>query len=237
MEYWPQEIPITFDGDVCPLILFSRLQEAARALGFEYCAFGMQMPFPLSKPRLEMFNNYPAPWRSHYAHMHYAITDPSIAHGRRSTTPTLWSDELFLSAPALWSEARGAGLRHGRIQSCLETSGTGSMLTLARSSEPITPAELQHHGHRLVWLGQVAHQAFARLLSPHNKLLPDSRLTSREIEVLRWTADGKTTSQISDILLISDHTVNFHIKNAVFKLQTKNKTAAAVRAALMGILS
>jgi LuxR family quorum-sensing system transcriptional regulator SolR len=30
--------------------------------------------------------------------------------------------------------------------------------------------------------------------------------------------------------------VNFHVKNAVTKLQTTNKTAATVRAAMLGLL-
>jgi LuxR family transcriptional regulator len=62
------------------------------------------------------------------------------------------------------------------------------------------------------------------------------RLTAREIEVLRWTAHGKTVDEISVLLAISVNTVNFHIKNAVAKLHAANKTAAAVRAAMLGLL-
>ncbi|MBF3912595.1 LuxR family transcriptional regulator, partial [Burkholderia pseudomallei] len=32
-------------------------------------------------------------------------------------------------------------------------------------------------------------------------------------------------------------TVNFHVKNAILKLRTANKTAAVVRAAMLGLLS
>ena len=61
-------------------------------------------------------------------------------------------------------------------------------------------------------------------------------LTAREIEVLKWTADGKTSADISSLLDVSENTVNFHVKNAVTKLQTTNKTAATVRAAMLGLL-
>jgi LuxR family transcriptional regulator len=61
-------------------------------------------------------------------------------------------------------------------------------------------------------------------------------LTAREIEVLKWTADGKTSADISSLLAVSENTVNFHVKNAVFKLQSTNKTAATVRAAMLGLL-
>ena len=58
-----------------------------------------------------------------------------------------------------------------------------------------------------------------------HKLLPEGeiRLTNRELAVLRWTGDGKTSSEISEIMGISDSTVNFHIRNAVAKLGTANK--------------
>jgi DNA-binding CsgD family transcriptional regulator len=237
MKHWPDEMPITIEGICCPHQLFERVQAAARDMGFEFCAFGLRMPFPLSRPNIKTFSNYPHAWRLRYAEMNYVAVDPSVAHGRRSMRPGLWDDSLFVDTPMMWSEARAAGLRHGRFQSHLETSGLGSMLTLARSNEEISVAELHSHALRLVWLNQVVHQAFANLLSPKCPLQPHDRLTQREVEVLQWTADGKTTGQISDILIISENTVNFHIKNAVFKLQASNKTAAAVRAAMLGMLS
>ena len=62
-------------------------------------------------------------------------------------------------------------------------------------------------------------------------------LSPREIEVLKWTADGKTADDIAEILNVSRNTINFHIKNAVRKLQAANKTAAVVKAAVSGLLS
>lgn len=63
-----------------------------------------------------------------------------------------------------------------------------------------------------------------------------SPLTAREVEVLRWTADGKTSGEIADIMNITEHTVNFHIKNSLVKLDASNKTAAVVKAAMTGLL-
>jgi len=62
------------------------------------------------------------------------------------------------------------------------------------------------------------------------------KLSPREIDVLRWTAEGKTSGEISDIMGISERTVNFHINNLMTKMNVTNKTAAAIRAALMGLL-
>lgn len=221
----------------CPQELFQRVLAAARQMGFDYCAFGMRLPFPLTRPLVHMFNNYPDSWRERYESQGYLATDPSVAYALQSTTPTAWSEEMFRDTPMLWSEARDVGLRHGWLQSTVETCGVAGMLTLARSSEAISACELKSIGTKLSWLAHVVHHVFAKALVAQHGPSVEARLTTREIEILRWTADGKTAGQISDILTISDNTVNFHIKNAMAKLRTSNKTSAAVRAAMMGILA
>ncbi len=62
-------------------------------------------------------------------------------------------------------------------------------------------------------------------------------LSQREREVLEWTACGKTAEEIARILDLSVRTVNFHVNTLVLKLQCCNKTAAVVRAALLGMLA
>ena len=87
------------------------------------------------------------------------------------------------------------------------------------------------------WLVNVSHLALSRIFKSEVKNNILQALTARETEVLRWTAEGKTSGEVSDILAVSEHTVNFHVKNAVAKLQTANKTAAVVRAAMLGLLN
>ncbi|MDE1960346.1 MAG: helix-turn-helix transcriptional regulator, partial [Xanthomonadaceae bacterium] len=52
----------------------------------------------------------------------------------------------------------------------------------------------------------------------------------REREVLRWTAVGKTVSEIAATLGISARTVTFHITNILRKLHAANKTEAVSKA-------
>jgi LuxR family transcriptional regulator len=65
---------------------------------------------------------------------------------------------------------------------------------------------------------------------------PSKRLSDREREILGWTADGKTTPEIAQILALTERTINFHMSNILKKLDAPNKTAAVMRAALLGIL-
>jgi DNA-binding CsgD family transcriptional regulator len=61
------------------------------------------------------------------------------------------------------------------------------------------------------------------------------QLTEREIEILKWTAVGKTADDIALILSMKKRTVHFHVANAVQKMGVCNKTAAVVQAALSGM--
>lgn len=55
-------------------------------------------------------------------------------------------------------------------------------------------------------------------------------LTSRELEVVRWTAQGKTSVEIGRILSLSDHTVNAYMTNAIKKLDCVNRTQLVAKA-------
>lgn len=55
-------------------------------------------------------------------------------------------------------------------------------------------------------------------------------LTRREVEVLRWIAEGKRDSEIATILGISPRTVNKHVEHLFAKLEVETRTAAAITA-------
>lgn len=216
--------------------LFGHIAELARLLDFEYCAYGIRMPVPVSRPKVALFNNYSPRWQERYSERGYLQVDPTVRHALQSTLPVVWSNSLFASAPDMWEEARASGLRVGWAQASRDAHGAVGLLTLARSEEPLTGSELAAHQARMSWLTQYAHAAMTRLLVP--KLAPETTvvLTAREKEVLRWTAEGKTAYEIALILSVSERTVNFHINNVITKLGTSNKTQAAVRAAALGLL-
>lgn len=216
--------------------LFSRVVDLAKELGFEYCAYGIRMPVPVSRPHVAMFNNYPQKWQQCYNTRGYLQVDPTVQHALKSTLPVVWSNKLFEPAQEMWEEARSHGLRVGWTQASRDPNGAVGLLTLARSTDPLTSGELRASEAKMSWLAQYAHAGMARLLIP--KLAPETQavITTREKEVLRWTAEGKTAYEISKILAVSERTVNFHVNNVVAKLGTSNKTHAAVKAAALGLL-
>lgn len=217
--------------------MFKVIERAGKALGFDFVAYMLRLPLPFSNPKTVHLNNYPPAWRERYESQNYVDVDPAVLHCSRTQLPVVWSRELFLPEPRLWEDMQLFGLRIGWAQSGLNAVGVGGMLTLARSNGPMSAEELGAKEMAMSWLVHISHLTLSRLLT--FKLLRRTRsgLTTREVEVLRWAADGKTSAEISNVLSISENTVNFHIKNAVLKLETANKTAAVVRAAMLGLLT
>lgn len=215
---------------------FAELSKAVKELGFDYCAYGMRMPLPLSNPKMFMLNNYATDWQERYVKENYLAIDPTVAHGMKSVLPLVWSERLFDDCPRFWEDAQAHGLRVGWAQSSYDARGIGGLLTLARSADPLSAPELRESAPKMAWLVQVAHEGMTRLLSEKVLLDAPANLTSREIEVLRWTADGKTSSEVGQIMNISERTVNFHVGNSIEKLGTTNKTAAVIKAAMLRLL-
>lgn len=66
---------------------------------------------------------------------------------------------------------------------------------------------------------------------------PEIHLTPREREILQRLAQGWDNKEISDVLNISDNSVEWHLKNIYTKLAVRNRTAAVVKAVQMGLLT
>lgn len=64
----------------------------------------------------------------------------------------------------------------------------------------------------------------------------NSPLTPRQTQCLYWAGFGKTSAEISQIVSISESTVNYHIKEAYAKLDTNGRQAALVKAMRAGYL-
>ena len=62
-------------------------------------------------------------------------------------------------------------------------------------------------------------------------------LSDREVQCLQLIAAGKTSWAIAEILGISQHTVNAHIRNIVRKLGVATRPQAVAEAMRRGVIS
>jgi DNA-binding NarL/FixJ family response regulator len=63
-----------------------------------------------------------------------------------------------------------------------------------------------------------------------------SRLTRRELEVMRLVASGRTNREIARDLFVSTRTVDMHVRNILVKLRARSRTEAAHKANEAGLL-
>lgn len=69
-------------------------------------------------------------------------------------------------------------------------------------------------------------------------ILPDSMpvISPRELEVIRWSSEGKTSVEIAIILGLSEHTINSYTTKILQKLQVVNRAQMVATAIRMGLI-
>jgi LuxR family quorum-sensing system transcriptional regulator SolR len=222
-----------------PEVVFRQAGNFIRSIGFEWFSYGIQIPTGVRSASIEVFNSFPTSWLSHYIDRSYISHDPTIRLCVQGDTPIIWSDAVFAGEEAsrIWSDARDFNLRFGISLPSWSRSVFG-VLSAARSSETMPAAELAEVVPKLTWLADNLHRCMHALIGP--RVISEEvvgRLSEREIEILGWTADGKTSWEIGRILGITERTVNFHVNNIVIKLKAQNKVQAAAKALSLGIIS
>lgn len=162
-------------------------------------------------------------------------TDPVRQHLARSRLPLNWQVEQLCL------------LHSGQIYPLLKTMGvTQGMSVAIHGKHAVSRLDFYSNATRQEMLPTNV-QADALLLGVYlqeaaeslwRKAAPDQgpTLSVRELECLRWSADGKTSSEIGLILGISQRTVYFHMKNVAMKLGVYSTRHAISRAVMMGII-
>lgn len=216
--------------------IFEVALNLTREMGFEYCAFALSPHSLVPHARTIRINNYPTEWNQRYETNNHAAQDPLLKHCSLSALPILWSEDVFCACPAFWEEKQSFGMRHGWSQSVHDSSRFFSMLSLTRSHRSISSREFYGKAGHFIWLAHALHSVVAKKLLPAAHFRPESCLSTRETEVLKWSAEGKTASDVATILNLAERTVNFHVHSAMKKLGVNNKISAVVHAAKGGWL-
>ena len=198
------------------------------ALGFQYCSFTMSSHLPNNRTKPVRFNNYPDEWNNLYNQAHFFEVDPVVTHCKRSVLPIVREEKTFKDSPNLWSLAQSFGVHLGWTQAVHDFQGVFSMLTLGGSKGAVTPEELYEKAGQVLWLCHAMHAAVAQTYAASPSINPAKKLTSRETEILKWSAMGKTAADIATILCLSERTVGFHICSCFKKLGVNNKIAAVL---------
>jgi DNA-binding NarL/FixJ family response regulator len=145
--------------------------------------------------------------------------------------------ELLRAVNLNWPEiARVLLTGNADLRSVAEAVNEGQISGLFL--KPADPGDLQREVIRLI----EAHRLVTENRSLRARLEPApapplAPLTSREVDVLRLIVEGWTNRAISTELGLSPATVKVHVGHIVAKLGARDRTQAAVRATVLGLVT
>jgi len=156
---------------------------------------------------------------------------------RRSITPITWDSKSVDAAPPSEEKTRIQNfLKQYNITTCVilpvhNADGERAAVMLMGLAEKLSMEELSELNLFVIH----AYDVYDKITN--KKTIHEKMLTMREIEVLQWAANGKTSSEIGSILSISDHTVNTYMNAAMRKLDCVNRTQLVAKALRLHLIS
>lgn len=206
-----------------------------------YAYLGLR--FRGSGPRARPFfiTTYPQPWVEHYDSHNYLQIDPVMLDAPSRSTPMHWGTREHRKTVTprqkqFLDEAATMGVCQGVAIPIHAAGGEFGLVSVAVDATPRQFGLLmRRHQHEMHLLSLYYHAHVAEHFISNEK--PSVSVTARERECLLWSALGKSSWEISEILSISEATVNFHLQNAMRKLEVYSRPHAIVKAVMLGLIS
>ncbi len=181
-------------------------------------------------------SNYPESWQSCYRERTYLRIDPIVQHALSSLVPLTWCDRIFVTTEqrAFRDESRMYGLSAGVSFPAHNRYGDVACVSFVRqageSDNGGAPCEIP------IWGALVANLMLdtSRRLGAVQSGTPC--LSARELEILRWVAEGKSSWDISQIVSLTEHGVLHHIRNVMKKFDVPTRRQAVLMASRLGML-
>ncbi|PWV97538.1 DNA-binding CsgD family transcriptional regulator [Hoeflea marina] len=188
------------------------------------------------QPRISL-SNMPKGFLEEYDRQGLLKNSLIFGNLRRTTIPTVWSlDDITSGRPAIENEPMRELFRRHHISMGVffpvhGVDGSRAAIGFDGDRPPLTQLEISQLGMLVVH----AYAIYCTLKNPAGP--PASNLTGRELEVLHWAANGKTSVEIAAILSLSDHTVNTYMNTAMRKLDCVNRTQLVAKAMRLRLIS
>lgn len=173
-------------------------------------------------------------WEEHYAKESLHIYDPVSRIALIRGSPVSWGEaaETVSQTPMpdrVLKEARDFALRSGFAVPAFSSDGFAGMFGVLSSMEEEAFGKVYRESRHIAHLLAIHLHTRIAAISASAEASAPVRLSGRETEVLLWTSAGKTVWEISQILDVSVHTVDFHIRNAMRKFGVHSKAQAVAQ--------
>ena len=211
----------------------------AQRLGFDKVSAMVVVDRLGATPEFVGVHNAPLAYVQTFDDLSVSKRDPIAQHCKRNTVPIIWGQQTYVDANSaeLWERQAPFGYCNGIAMALHLPEGRHFLIGVDRDQAlPGNEAELTRIVADLQLFAVHAQDTALRVLVSEGARPELPALTPRELEVLRWTMDGKVTNEISAILGIGDRTTVFHLQNAMLKLNCNSKHVAVVKALRLGLL-
>lgn len=209
---------------------------AFEAMGFSFIS-AVRMTRTASSAAIEvLFGVNQEPWVEHYREQKYARWDAVLPLLMKENEPFFWSEVPTLGAVTpngrqIFNEAAEFGLHDGLVTPIRRPDGAVEFTVM--SGDRIDPRDTK--------LRLAASLLAQRYMLNGRRLLGAASatvtLSERQREVLLWVREGKSSTDIGDILTLSARTVDAYIAAACKKLGVRTRHQAAAEAAALGLFA
>ena len=178
--------------------------------------------------------SYPEEFCREYVSRDYFRVDPVMRDALTTCRAQHCSEAMPGRPKEIMSLCADFGLRGGYIVGSTSPAptGGGSLLAFRGPSMSYDRRSVD----TLEFLAPHLHLASSSALQRGEAVANQLTLSNREMEVIQWLQQGKSSWEVSVILGISESTVNFHVSNITRKLGAVNRAQALAIAARRGLL-
>jgi len=215
------------------------LRRTCVSFGFRYFSV-ITLPSAISGDdstisQMATISSWPPELIAEYDRLDLARNSPILDQLRKQITPLVFDvDEVNKSRPG--SEPNNAGELFGRFDLTMgvyfpvhDSHGLRHAVSFMGDRAPLSVEELSTLSlFSTMLIEQISEISVADQAAK-------SVLNDREVEILKWTAEGKTSTEIARITGLSEHTVNHYATIATKKLGCSNRTQAVVYAIRLGL--
>lgn len=218
-----------------------RLVEFANEMDFELISAALVVDSPGRDSVFVGLGNTPQAYQEAWSDPADSARDPVLQRLKHRSAPVVYDQSTYVEGRAadLWEEQAVYGYRTGISMVLHLPGGRHFLMGVDRSADlPSDDGRVTRMVADLQLLAVHAQDAAVRLLLDEaQRRLDLPRLTVREREVLHWTSEGKSAWEVGVILGMSEHTVNFHLRNLMTKLDVTSKHQAVLKALSLGLIS
>lgn len=210
-----------------------------RSHGIPRIAYMHQPPYgaPDAGQTTIRHDGFPYEWVEDYVGKRLYRVDPHAIFSQQAARPFFWSDienlrDVTPAERTYLDKLGAADLGDGLGIQVFGPSGRNGYCGIG--IDPKAPHLTDRQIREFQWFCQVAHLRYCEI---RVESLPSPQpLTPRERDILDWVARGKSNSVIADLLGISPHTVDTHLRRIYAKLGVSDRISAALAGVGVGLI-